>query len=79
MMKIDESRQLLPEFLSGRSEAAFAEIVTRYSGMVYSTALRRLDGATAGPGMSRRRFLSSWHGRLTVFRRGFVSVAGSTA
>ena len=50
MMKIDESRQLLPEFLSGRSEAAFAEIVTRYSGMVYSTALRRLDGATAGAG-----------------------------
>ena len=39
MPELDD-HQLLGEFTRGRSEAAFAELVRRYAGLVYSTAFR---------------------------------------
>lgn len=39
-----ESQQLLVEYARSGSDAAFREVVTRYVDLVYSTALRLLDG-----------------------------------
>ena len=39
-----DSRQLLDDFARYKSEAAFRELVTRYLNLVYSCALRRVDG-----------------------------------
>ena len=41
-----ESQQLLAEFASNGSEAAFREIVSRYLDLVYSTAVRLVSGDT---------------------------------
>ena len=38
------SRQLLADYATTRSEPAFRELVTRYIDLVYSTALRLVDG-----------------------------------
>ena len=40
------SQKLLREYLAHGSEAAFRELVTRYTGLVYSTALRLVNGDT---------------------------------
>src|SRR5215471_14187924 len=39
-----ESQELLDQFVRNRSEAAFRELVSRYVDLVYSTALRLVDG-----------------------------------
>jgi RNA polymerase sigma factor (sigma-70 family) len=39
-----ESQDLLDEFVRNRSEGAFRELVSRYVDLVYSTALRLVDG-----------------------------------
>jgi DNA-directed RNA polymerase specialized sigma24 family protein len=39
-----DSRQLLAEYARNGSEAAFRELVNRYLDLVYSVALRRVDG-----------------------------------
>jgi DNA-directed RNA polymerase specialized sigma24 family protein len=41
-----ESQTLLAEYASTGSEVAFRELVTRYLGLVYSTALRLVEGDT---------------------------------
>ena len=41
-----DSRQLLAEYAKSGSESAFCELVTRYFGLVYSTALRLVGGDT---------------------------------
>src|SRR5437667_10909460 len=41
-----DSQPLLAEYLRTGSEAAFRELVTRYLDLVYSTALRLVDGDT---------------------------------
>jgi RNA polymerase sigma factor (sigma-70 family) len=41
-----ESQRLLAEYLTSGSETAFRELVERYTGLVYSTALRLVDGDT---------------------------------
>src|SRR3954471_22982526 len=41
-----ESRQLLLEYARTNSELAFRELVTRYVDLVYSTAIRLVDGDT---------------------------------
>ena len=40
------SQQLLADYLTSGSEIAFRELVTRYTGLVYSTALRLVEGDT---------------------------------
>ena len=40
------SQQLLADYLTSGSETAFRELVTRYTGLVYSTALRLVEGDT---------------------------------
>jgi len=39
-----ESRKLLEDYVSNDSESSFRELVARYLGLVYSTALRLVDG-----------------------------------
>src|SRR4051812_31296677 len=41
-----ESRQLLLEYARTNSELAFRELVTRYVDLVYSSAVRLVDGDT---------------------------------
>jgi RNA polymerase sigma factor (sigma-70 family) len=41
---MSDSRQLLDEYATTGSEAAFGELVTRYIDLVYSTAFRLVDG-----------------------------------
>ena len=43
---ITDSQQLLAEYASHGSEAAFRELVARYINLVYSTALRLVGGDT---------------------------------
>ena len=40
------SQRLLAEFLTSGSEAAFRQLVERYTNLVYSTALRLVEGDT---------------------------------
>ena len=42
-----ESQQLLAEYVETGSETAFRELVTRYIALIYSTALRLVEGDTA--------------------------------
>jgi len=42
-----ETNLLLRDYLRNGSEAAFRQVVARYVGLVYSTALRRLGGDSA--------------------------------
>jgi hypothetical protein len=44
--KMTESRKLLKEYVSSRSEAAFRELAERYVNLVYSVALRLAGGDT---------------------------------
>ncbi|MEQ1887470.1 MAG: sigma factor, partial [Bryobacteraceae bacterium] len=41
-----DSQQLLAEYARNGSDAAFRELVTRYVDLVYSTALRLVEGDT---------------------------------
>jgi RNA polymerase sigma factor (sigma-70 family) len=43
-MKIQETHILLRDYVEHRSESAFRQLVERYVGLVYSTALRRVGG-----------------------------------
>jgi RNA polymerase sigma factor (sigma-70 family) len=45
-MKQPDSQELLAEYVRNGSEQAFRELVTRYLDLVYSTALRSVDGDT---------------------------------
>jgi hypothetical protein len=44
--KMTDSQTLLAEYVRTGSDSAFRELVTRYLGLVYSTALRLVDGDT---------------------------------
>jgi RNA polymerase sigma factor (sigma-70 family) len=44
VMKVTDSQQLLADYVKHGSESAFRELVTRYLDLVYSTALRCVDG-----------------------------------
>src|SRR5258708_2740740 len=41
-----DSQNVLAEYVQTGSDAAFCELVTRYVDLVYSTALRRVEGDT---------------------------------
>src|SRR5436190_23977819 len=43
---MNDSQRLLREYATKGSETAFAELVTRYINLVYSSAVRLLDGDT---------------------------------
>src|SRR5947209_11245144 len=43
-LTMTDSQQLLEEYARSGSESAFRELVTRYLGLVYSTALRLVGG-----------------------------------
>jgi RNA polymerase sigma factor (sigma-70 family) len=43
---ITDSQRLLAEYVEGGSETAFCELVTRYLDLVYSSAVRLMDGDT---------------------------------
>jgi RNA polymerase sigma factor (sigma-70 family) len=45
-MKQPDSQELVAEYVRNGSEQAFRELVTRYLDLVYSTALRSIDGDT---------------------------------
>src|SRR5262245_8227364 len=45
-MAMNDDRDLLHQFARDRSESAFSELVQRHIDLVYSTALRRLNGDT---------------------------------
>jgi DNA-directed RNA polymerase specialized sigma24 family protein len=40
------NQQLLADYLTSGSERAFRELVTRYTGLVYSTDMRLVEGDT---------------------------------
>jgi RNA polymerase sigma factor (sigma-70 family) len=77
------SRQLLADYAQTRSETAFRELVSCYLDLVYSTALRRVDGdshraqdvtqivftdlATQAAGISADVMLGGWLHRHTCF------------
>ena len=79
---MNESRQLLAEYAEG-SEAAFRELVVRYLDLVYSTAIRLVNGdshaakdvsqivfldlARAARSLSDEALLGGWLHRHTVF------------
>src|SRR5580693_5274301 len=45
-MSTTESQELLKEYVREHSEAAFEQLVRRYVDLVYSVALRRVNGAS---------------------------------
>jgi RNA polymerase sigma factor (sigma-70 family) len=47
MIESENDSELLRRYVSGQSEAAFAELVGRYLGLVYSAALRQVSGDVA--------------------------------
>ncbi|MDB6110597.1 MAG: polymerase, sigma-24 subunit, subfamily, partial [Pedosphaera sp.] len=49
--------ELLHAFRSDRSEAAFAELVRRYAGLVYSVAKRRLANGTLAEDITQLVFI----------------------
>ncbi len=73
---MQDTDQLLAEFVADRSESAFRELVARYLGLVYSTALRIVRGnvslaedisqtvfaslARKAPALSRKVMLGGW-------------------
>jgi DNA-directed RNA polymerase specialized sigma24 family protein len=44
VIEMTDSRTLLAEYVRNASEPAFRELVTRYVNLVYSAALRRVQG-----------------------------------
>jgi RNA polymerase sigma factor (sigma-70 family) len=78
-----DDRQLLRRFATERSEAAFAELVTRHLPLVYSTAVRQAGGdehlardvaqlvftdlARKASGLSEKVILAGWLHRATIF------------
>jgi RNA polymerase sigma factor (sigma-70 family) len=46
MIKMTDSQRLLADYVNTGSEAAFRDLVTRYTDLVYSTAVRLVDGDT---------------------------------
>ncbi len=78
-----ESQQLLAEFVRNGSEAAFRELVARYVDLVYSTALRLVEGdaerardvaqtvfadlARLAPQLDRNSMLGGWLHRRACF------------
>ena len=80
---MDDSQRLLREYASSGSEAAFAELVRRYIDLVYSAAVRLLDGdahsakdvaqvvfadlARKAPTLSGEVLLGGWLHRHTCF------------
>src|SRR5512133_440402 len=82
-MTMTESQQLLAEFVRTRSEEAFRELITRYVDLVYSAALRLVQGdaerardvaqtvfadlARMAPQLSRNSMLGGWLHRRACF------------
>jgi RNA polymerase sigma factor (sigma-70 family) len=82
-MVMNESQRLLREYAESGSEAAFGELVTRYVDLVYSAAVRLLDGdahwakdvaqvvfadlARKAPALSGEVLLGGWLHRHTCF------------
>src|ERR1041385_628334 len=80
---MNQSQRLLAEYAEAGYEAAFREIVTRYLGLTYSTALRLVDGnahlaqdvtqlvfidlARMARNLSREVMLGGWLHRHTCF------------
>ena len=80
---MNESRQLLVQYATDGSEAAFHEVVTRYVNLVYSAALRLVEGdrhlaedvtqtvfadlARQARSLSREVMLGGWLHRHTCF------------
>src|SRR5437762_3640330 len=78
-----DSQKLLAEYVQSGSEAAFRELVTRYVDLVYSTALRLVEGdahraedvaqvvfvdlARAARALSSEVMLGGWLHRHTCF------------
>jgi RNA polymerase sigma factor (sigma-70 family) len=71
---MDEDQRLLAEFVQRRSQAAFAQLVTRHIDMVYSTARRELGDSQLAEDVTQASFLLLARKAAKLSRR--VVVAG---
>ncbi|HTB64158.1 MAG TPA: sigma-70 family RNA polymerase sigma factor, partial [Opitutales bacterium] len=76
-MQEKSDAQLLSAFAGGRDEAAFREIVTRYTDLVYSAALRQVESSAAAADIAQGVFTDLARKAGTLTRRGSAALPPS--
>jgi RNA polymerase sigma factor (sigma-70 family) len=77
-MQTKSDAQLLREYAEHGTEAAFTELVTRHTNLVYSAALRQVDSPDIAAEVAQRVFIGLAHGARSLAPRlaGDASLAG---